>query len=93
MNNLKTCPGLDCSARGIFWRNSLGQECDLSKEGRFAAGEVALLMNRSAEWVLRQVRAGELYPVITHNQRSVEIYGCAVADYYARHTQGASVAP
>lgn len=87
---VQVCPGLSASERGVFWRNSLGQEFDLAAQPRLSPGDVALKVKRSAEWVLRKVRAKQLYPVIYHNARSVEIYECAITDYYHRHTQGVS---
>lgn len=84
---VQTCPGLTCSERGMVWRNSLGQEFDLSREAKHVPGEVALKMRRSTEWVLRKIRAQELYPVVYHNPRFVEVYDCAIVDYYMRHTQ------
>lgn len=72
----------------MIWRNSLGEEFDLTKEAKRTPGEIALRVRRSTDWVLRKVRAGEIYPVIAHNPRFIEIYDCAVADYYIRHTEG-----
>lgn len=72
----------------MLWRNSLGQEFDLAREAKHVPSEVATKMRRSTEWVLRQIRAGALYPIVVHNGRFVEVYECAIADYYHRHTQG-----
>jgi hypothetical protein len=88
LDAVQTCPGLTCSERGMLWTNSLGQEFDLSAQPKHVPGEVAIKMRRSTEWVLRKIRAAELYPVVYHNPRFVEVYDCAIADYYHRHTQG-----
>lgn len=82
------CPGLSGTAAGMVWRNSIGQVFDLATEKKHTPGEVATQMRRSSEWVLRKVREKQLYPVVQHNERFVEIYACAIADYYHRHTKG-----
>lgn len=83
-----TCPGLTCTQAGIYWRDSLNREHDLSREPKCTPGEIALMMRRSTEWVLRKIRAGELYPYVRHNERYIEVYVCGVPDYYTRHTAG-----
>jgi hypothetical protein len=88
----KSCPGLSCDERGARWRNSIGQEFDLATEKLLSVGEVALATRRSTEWVLRKIREGELYPVVFHNARLVEVYACAVTDLRVRHIGGGSSA-
>ena len=77
---------------GIFWRDSLGREHDLSREPKSTPGEVATAMRRSTAWVLREIRMGNLFPIVRHNLRFIEVYECGLADYYLRHTVGASAA-
>lgn len=80
----RACPGLTVTAAGVRWCDSLGREFDLLSEPRLSPGATALKMNRSAEWVLRQVRAGQLYPHVYFNERTVEIWACAIDDYLIR---------
>lgn len=70
-----------------IWTNSRGQQFDLSVEKRYSPGEAAMKMRRSTEWVLRLVRSGELSPVCRLNCRTVEIYDCAISDFYARRIE------
>lgn len=86
---VRLCPGLQFSPEGMLWINSLNQEIDLKKEPKLSPGETAIRMKRSTEWVLQQIRKSELYPVVSHNPRFLEVYECAITDYYARHTQPA----
>ena len=72
----------------MFWKNSLGQEIDLSREARFVPKDVATRMRRSTEWVRRKIREKELFPIIIHSEQFIEVYECAIVDYYHRHTQG-----
>ena len=81
-----SCPGLHCSLAGITWHDSLGRPHDLTREARSTPSEIALKMRRSTEWVLREIRAGRLYPVVRHNLRYIEVYHCAIDDYYIRMT-------
>jgi methionyl-tRNA formyltransferase len=80
----RTCPGLTLSSGGCFWRDSSGTEHDLLKSKRVSPGEAAIHLNRSTEWVLRKIRANELFPVVYYNPRSVEVWVCGLDDFVAR---------
>lgn len=84
MNTPLQCPGLDIGPAGVLFVDSIGRTHDLETDRRYSPGEAAISMKRSPEWVLREIRARNLYPVIYHNERSVELYDCAIKDYYAR---------
>jgi methionyl-tRNA formyltransferase len=80
----RTCPGLSVSATGLFWRDTLGREFNLLTEKRLSPGEAAIRLNRSTEWVLRKIRANELYPHVYFNPRLVEVWECGLSDYIVR---------
>jgi hypothetical protein len=84
----RVCPGLTASQRGLFWKNSLGQEIDLSREPLLVPKDVATKMGKSTEWVRRKIRDGEIYPVIIHSDLFIEVYECAIQDYRTRSTLG-----
>jgi hypothetical protein len=86
----RTCPGLTVNKDGVIWRDSLGHEFDLAKEKRISPGEAATKMKRSTEWVLRKIRANELYPHVYYNPRLVEVWACALDDYLVRNIQRAN---
>jgi len=87
----KQCPGLSITPEGVTWVDSLNRAHNLERERLLSTGEVATEMKRSVDWVLRAIRDGELYPVLHHNPRNIEVYGCAIRDYYARKlTKGAA---
>lgn len=79
-----SCPGLSISPQGVRWVDSLGAEHDLMREERMSPGELALVAKRSPEWILRLIRAGELYPVLRINPRTLEVWRCSYDDYLVR---------
>lgn len=81
----RVCPGLALTESSITWIDSRGAAHDLLRERRYSPCEAARLMGRSTEWVLRKIRAGELYPTCRYNLRTIEIWQCGLEDYVARH--------
>lgn len=71
-------------AGALTWINSRGEVIDLATAKVITIGECAQRMRRSTEWVLRKIRAGELYPVLRHNARSVEVFEPAISDWLDR---------
>lgn len=82
-----TCPGLSISPHGVRWVDSLGCEHDLLRSERMSPGELAIIAKRSPEWILRLIRAGELYPVLRINPRTLEVWRCSYDDYLVRSLQ------
>lgn len=85
---LTICPGLSVSSSGVQWTDSLGRVHDLARADRLSVGEAALRLKRSTKSVLRKIRRAELYPVVQHSARDIEVYVVALDDYLARKTRG-----
>lgn len=81
---IQTCPGLSIGTDGVIFVDSIGRAHDLEQVKRLGTGEVAMQMKCHVETVLRRIRDNELYPVVYVNPRVVEVYECAVNDFYAR---------
>lgn len=81
---IQSCPGLTLDRSGVIFVDSLGRAHDLETEKRLSTGEVAMRMTCHPETVLRRIREKEIYPVVYINARVVEIYECAVNDFFAR---------
>jgi len=89
----RQCPGLTITSAGIHFTDSLGRLHDLEHDKQMTPGEVALKLGRSSEWVLRQIRSRELYPVLYYNPRNVTVFACAVGDFICRKLKQDGVAP
>lgn len=84
----RECPGLTVTASAIVWVDSRGASHDLLREKRYSPGDAALIMGRSVEWVLRKIRANELFPVVKYNSRTIEIWQCGLEDLLVRNLGG-----
>jgi hypothetical protein len=77
------CPGL----RGGLFTDSQGRRFDLAHELRKRPKEAAAdqrLQGFSEKAIRRLITAGQLYPVFRRNARVIEIFDCAIADWFAR---------
>lgn len=83
-----TCPGLRAGPDGLLWTDSLGRVHDLNHAQRVSVGIAAIRLNLCTRTILRRIAVGELYPVLKHNARCVEIYACGLDDYLVRKTRG-----
>jgi len=80
------CPGLRAGPDGLHWTDSLGRVHDLVKCQRTSVGGAAILLQRSIRSVLRKIESKQLYPVVRHSERDIEVYLCGVEDYLVRKT-------
>jgi len=84
---LPRCPNLDVGKGGVWWTDSLGRRHDLLAMPLLSLKQAAPLFGagRSAPWLREEIAAGRVYPVLKTNQRMIEVYQCAIADWKARH--------
>jgi len=90
MTKPQKCPGLSVVRGRLTFTGCTGLQYDLTTEPALSTFDASKEMRVHPETMLRQVRAGELYPVIYVNQRTILIYRCAITDFYLRNTCGAS---
>lgn len=67
-----------------IWTDSLGNRHDLTTAPLLSIGETAQRMKCSKWTVRRRIALKELAPVFRHNSNSIEVYECALPDYFAR---------
>lgn len=82
--SIAPCPRLSIKPGSVFFTDATGGVHDLLTDKLLSPGEAALRLNRSRSWILQQVRASQLYPVLRTNSRDVQIFACALVDYRAR---------
>lgn len=80
------CPGLKRTARGAMFKDAAGQLHDLGTEKRLRPKEVAAdtRVALTPEDVRGLIAAGELYPVFRRNARRIEVFACAIGDWWLR---------
>lgn len=86
--NVHHCPGLWAGKTGLLWTDSLGRVHNLEACERVSVGGAALRLQRSTRSVLRKIRRVELYPVVRHSCRDIEVYVVGIDDYIARKVVG-----
>lgn len=86
MTQAPTCPGLVAADGVLTWTDSLGRKHDLLQSRRISIGEAARKIGVSESTIMRRITDGQLYPVVRHSARLIEVYSVAVEDYVARAT-------
>ena len=66
------------------WADSSDVLHDLTTEKRISTAIAAKRLDLTPQTVRRMIQRGEIYPVLRHNSRRIEIYECALDDYIAR---------
>lgn len=85
---IPACPGLKRTARGAMFKDAAGTWHDLGTEKRLRPKEVSAdtRVSLTPADVRTLISSGEIYPVFRRNARRIEVFACAVADWWLRQS-------